>query len=36
MSPRFPSESVDVSPLGAPLQFEFSQRKASNRFPKAA
>ncbi|KUM57725.1 hypothetical protein ACN42_g9448 [Penicillium freii] len=36
MSPRFPSENVDVSPLGAPLQFEFSQRKASNRFLKAA
>jgi 2,4-dienoyl-CoA reductase-like NADH-dependent reductase (Old Yellow Enzyme family) len=36
MSPRYPSEDVDVSPLGAPLQFEFSQRTASNRFLKAA
>ncbi|CAI7578448.1 unnamed protein product [Penicillium palitans] len=36
MSPRFPSEIVDVSPLGTPLQFEFSQREASNRFLKAA
>ncbi|KXG51739.1 Aldolase-type TIM barrel [Penicillium griseofulvum] len=36
MSTRFPSENVDVSPLGAPLWFEFSQRKASNRFLKAA
>ncbi|KAJ5589644.1 hypothetical protein N7537_012322 [Penicillium hordei] len=36
MSPRFPCENVDVSLLGAPLQFEFSQRKASNRFLKAA
>ncbi|KAJ5951574.1 uncharacterized protein N7479_009987 [Penicillium vulpinum] len=36
MATRFPSENVDVSPLGAPLQFEFSQRKAFNRFLKAA
>ncbi|EKV06611.1 NADH oxidase [Penicillium digitatum PHI26] len=36
MSPRFPSDNVDVSSLGAPLQFEFSQRKAPNRFLKAA
>ncbi|KAJ5186105.1 Aldolase-type TIM barrel [Penicillium cf. griseofulvum] len=36
MPTRFPSENVDVSPLGAPLEFEFSQRKASNRFLKAA
>ncbi|KAJ5490668.1 hypothetical protein N7453_011493, partial [Penicillium expansum] len=32
----FPGENVDVSSLGAPLQYEFSQRKASNRFLKAA
>ncbi|KAJ5466778.1 hypothetical protein N7475_004530 [Penicillium sp. IBT 31633x] len=36
MSSRYTSENVDASPLGAPLEFEFSQRKACNRFLKAA
>ncbi|CAG8146415.1 unnamed protein product [Penicillium olsonii] len=36
MSPRYPSDDVDVSPLGAPMQFEFSGRQASNRFLKAS
>lgn len=36
MSPRFPSDDVDVSPLGAPMQFEFSGRQSSNRFLKAS
>jgi 2,4-dienoyl-CoA reductase-like NADH-dependent reductase (Old Yellow Enzyme family) len=37
-SPRYESDEVDVdvSPLGEPLHFEFSNRKAINRFLKAA
>ncbi|KAJ5882642.1 uncharacterized protein N7529_001314 [Penicillium soppii] len=35
-SPRYPSDNVDVSPLGQPMQFEFSGRQSSNRFLKAA
>ncbi|KAF2087556.1 FMN-linked oxidoreductase [Saccharata proteae CBS 121410] len=34
-SVRFESADVDVSPLGAPLKFEFSGRVAKNRFLKA-
>jgi 2,4-dienoyl-CoA reductase-like NADH-dependent reductase (Old Yellow Enzyme family) len=38
MSPsvRWPSQDADPSPLGRPLQFEFSGRTAPNRFLKAA
>ncbi|KAJ5086239.1 NADH oxidase [Penicillium alfredii] len=36
MSQRYATQDVDVSPLGQPLHFEFSQRRASNRFLKAA
>ncbi|KAF2231715.1 FMN-linked oxidoreductase [Viridothelium virens] len=36
MSPRFESEQVDPSPLGKPLQFEFSGKTAPTRFLKAA
>lgn len=38
MSPsiRWPSQNADPSPLGRPLQFEFSGKTASNRFLKAA
>ncbi|KAI9823719.1 MAG: hypothetical protein M1832_002276 [Thelocarpon impressellum] len=33
---RYVSEEVDVSPLGAPLPFEFAGKTAKNRFLKAA
>ncbi|TDZ18632.1 NADH-dependent flavin oxidoreductase nadA [Colletotrichum orbiculare MAFF 240422] len=33
---RFPAQSVDPSPLGQPLHFEFSGRTAPSRFLKAA
>ncbi|KAI0019244.1 NADH:flavin oxidoreductase/NADH oxidase-like protein [Xylariomycetidae sp. FL0641] len=33
---RYESKPVDVSPLGQPLEFEFSGRVAKNRFFKAA
>jgi len=35
-SPRYESDSSDVSSLAAPLKFEFSGRTAKNRFLKAA
>lgn len=34
--PRFDSDDVDVSPLGKPLNFEFSGKTAPNRFLKGA
>lgn len=33
---RYESDDVDASPLGKPLQFEFSGRTTPNRFLKAA
>ena len=36
MSPRVPSEKTDVSKLGQPLHFAFSDKTAPNRFLKAA
>ncbi|EAW07611.1 NADH:flavin oxidoreductase/NADH oxidase family protein [Aspergillus clavatus NRRL 1] len=36
MPARYASHPVDVSPLGKPLHFAFSQREAPNRFYKAA
>ncbi|OJJ35264.1 hypothetical protein ASPWEDRAFT_51387 [Aspergillus wentii DTO 134E9] len=36
MTSRYSSDAVDVSPLAQPLNFNFSQRTASNRFYKAA
>lgn len=33
---RYPTATVDVSPLGQPLPFEFSGKTAPNRFLKAA
>ncbi|KAL3422817.1 NADH oxidase 1 [Phlyctema vagabunda] len=35
-SPRYESDKTDASPLGKPLQFEFSGKTAKNRFLKAA
>lgn len=35
-SARFDSENVDASPLGKPLNFEFSKKTAPNRFLKGA
>lgn len=36
MSDRYPCDSIDVSPLSKPLNFEFSKRTAKNRFLKAS